>query len=175
MRRIKTRSKGFTLVEILLVVGFIALASIGIYAVYNKVATTQKVSETARGILAIKTGIEALYGNQSNYTGLTNSVVINGRIAPPSMINGGNLVHPFGGTINVFSVGRTLYLHLVNIPDEACSKLLASTFQNWTDIQLGGAMIGTRDGGGNQLDWGYLQEACNESETVELYFIAIKR
>ena len=49
-----TRRKGFTLVEILLVVGFIALAGIGIYTVYTKVQMSNAALQEGKNLDTIR-------------------------------------------------------------------------------------------------------------------------
>lgn len=172
----RKRSKGFTLVEILLVVGFIALASIGIYAVYNKVATTQKASETARGLLLIKNGINELFAGQINYDGVSNQVVINARIAPPSWINGsGELVHPFGGAINIGwgGAGNALQITLSDVPDEACIKVVtsvASHFKSGPGAMAMGRNVSYTIG----FDQTRLINDCTSSPSASMTFTAIK-
>ena len=101
------QSKGFTLVEILLVVGFIALAGVGIYATYNKVQVSNQANVESRNIDTIRAGIKGLYGSKNAYTGLTNTVVNQAKITPESMRDGTNvatIVHQFGGAVNVIPV-----------------------------------------------------------------------
>ena len=80
------QSKGFTLVEILLVVGFIALAGVGIYATYNKVQVSNQANVESRNIDTIRAGIKGLYGSKSAYTGLTNTVINQAKITPRTHI-----------------------------------------------------------------------------------------
>lgn len=51
------KKKGFTLIEILLVVGFIALAVIGVYIVYDKFQTTHNVNQEVRDLNLLKIGM----------------------------------------------------------------------------------------------------------------------
>ena len=69
---------GFTLIEILLVVGFIAVAGIGVYTVYGKVQQGQAANSEARNIDTIRAGVKNLFAGASDTTGLTNTIVNNG-------------------------------------------------------------------------------------------------
>lgn len=133
------KSKGFTLVEILLVVGFIALASIGIYAVYNKVSTTGKANETVRQISTLKSEIDLLFASSLSYAGLNTQVLINGKIASPDMIDGSNLSNKFGGPIRitVYGAGNGYILKYLNIPADACSKI-GSALSSRFSVNVGG-------------------------------------
>ena len=56
------KKSGFTLVEILLVVGFIALAGIGIYTIYSKVQSSNTALMAGKNLDTIRAGIKSLYG-----------------------------------------------------------------------------------------------------------------
>lgn len=128
------KSKGFTLVEILLVVGFIALASIGIYAVYSKVQTSSKANEEGKNLETMRAGIKNLYGGQTNYTGLSATVVAQAKVAPLSMINVGNtLRNSFGGAVTITPVSvnggtnNAFSITYANIPADVCVKLATAS------------------------------------------------
>lgn len=123
------KEKGFTLVEILLVVGFIALASIGIYAVYNKIATNHKANETVTQINTIVSGIRTLYASQQRFLSLSNDVVIKGRIAPLNMISDGTLIDKFGNEVLVYAtsygggLANVITIEMNDVPSDACVKI----------------------------------------------------
>ena len=52
------KKSGFTLVEILLVVGFIALAGIGIYTVYSKVQLSNAALTEGKNLDTIRAGLK---------------------------------------------------------------------------------------------------------------------
>ena len=54
MKLITRKRKGFTLVEILLVVGFIALAGIGIYTVYTKVQMSNAALQEGKNLTLLE-------------------------------------------------------------------------------------------------------------------------
>ena len=130
------------MVEILLVVGFIALASIGIYAVYNKMVTSYQAHQEYTNLQTIVSGVQQLYANQQNYTGLTTQVVRNARIAPQQMHTGGptGLVNSFGGKVEVYSYmapqGPVLTIHTYGIPSDVCIKLVSLAHPSFTDIAI---------------------------------------
>ena len=79
------KKSGFTLVEILLVVGFVALAGIGIYTVYSKVQTSNMALQEGKNLDTLRAGIKNLYAGRQRHTGLNNTVVNDARITPDSM------------------------------------------------------------------------------------------
>ncbi len=127
--KIIRNKKGFTLVEILLVVGFIALASIGIYAVYNKIETSQKAHKTFTQMRLLWAGVENLYGNTTSTWSLNNTVIINAKIAPEDMVDSATntLVNPFSGSVRATSTAGVGFAFIYQgIPGDACVKIGAA-------------------------------------------------
>ena len=71
MKLITRKRKGFTLVEILLVVGFIALAGIGIYTVYTKVQMSNAALQEGKNLDTIRAGTKNLFGGTQTYANIS--------------------------------------------------------------------------------------------------------
>lgn len=156
MRKIINKKKGFTLVEILLVVGFIALAGIGIYAVYNKVQMSNSALNESRNINLIKAGIKNLYGSSQGYTGLTNSVLNDARATPDSMraipyvAADANINNSFGGAVTVLPVtlggaglNNGFQIAYPKVPGAVCSRLVTMMDKNIEQITVAGTVVKT--------------------------------
>jgi type II secretory pathway pseudopilin PulG len=171
---LRKKSKGFTLVEILLVVGFIALASIGIYAVYNKVTTTSKANEENRNLQTLKTGIKQLYGNQGTFTGLTETVIRNSRLAPQQMNTGtaGGLINMFGGSVTIapltFGSFSGFRITSNEIPGDVCVKLVAATSGTFEQITAAGTIV-KPIGANNPPNPATITTACNADKVTMLF------
>lgn len=150
------RKKGFTLVEILLVVGFIALAGIGIYSVYNKVNMSNKSLNESRNINLIKAGIKNIYGSSQGYTGLTNTVLNDARATPDSMraipyiSPDNNITNSFGGAVTVLPVtlggaglNNGFEITYPKVPGEVCSRLVTMMDKNIEQITVAGTIVKT--------------------------------
>ncbi len=111
------RQAGFTLLELLLVVGVGSLLLIGGIATYRLVTEGNKVSEATRLLLQIKQEAQTLYSNQQDYNGLSNAVLQGLGVLPDS----GN--HPFNGAITVVPNGTQFDVTFAAIPGSACVKL----------------------------------------------------
>jgi prepilin-type N-terminal cleavage/methylation domain-containing protein len=150
----KTKNRGFTLIEILLVVGFISLAGIGIYTVYSKVQMSNAALTEGKNLDTIKAGVKSLYGGSQNYAGISNTVLNDARITPDSMrpipyvAGSGSITNSFGGAVTVSSVGlngsnngfRITYLQ---VPGAVCSKLVSGAGTNWDQINVGTTQVKT--------------------------------
>ncbi len=143
------RRKGFSLLELLLVLGIIAALIVAAFIVYPKVRTSQIVDAEAKNIATIRSGILALYASQANITGnVTNSVAINANIFPDNMLvkSGGtvtDVVNSFGGkvtlsTTNWVSFGKIVVnIRYDNVPKDVCVKLVTAVGSTMEMIQVG--------------------------------------
>jgi type II secretory pathway pseudopilin PulG len=170
---LRKKSKGFTLVEILLVVGFIALASIGIYAVYNKVTTTAKANQENRNMQTIRAGIKQLFGNQQNYTGLTETVVRNARISPQDMHTGAaTLTNAFGGAVTIapqaLGAAPGFRITTASIPGDVCVKLASGAGSSFDQVTIGGTVV-KAIGTNTQVNPVTVTTQCN-ADTVTMIF-----
>lgn len=148
------KNKGFTLVEILLVVGFIALAGMGIYNVYAKVNMANVASQESRNINLIKAGIKNLYGASQGYTGLNNTILNDSRSTPDSMrtmpytASDNNITNSFGGIVVVTPVilggaglNNGFRIDYPNVPGEVCAKLVPMMDKNIEQITVNGVIV----------------------------------
>ncbi|PRD76157.1 hypothetical protein C6P74_24005 [Burkholderia multivorans] len=172
----KKAARGFTLIEILLVVGFIALAGIGIYVVYNKVQTGNAANTEARNLDTLRAGVKNLFGGTVNYANLTETVLLQGRVVPDNMRDaaGANIVNSFGGTVTVrpttFGGGaanNAFYILYPNVPLDVCSKFVTVGGNGFNKVEIGGvggtAVKDTSSATGNVLDVAKTATACNSA------------
>lgn len=142
----KKLARGFTLVEILLVVGFIALASIGIYTIYTKVTVTNQANTEGRNLDTIRAGVKNLFGGQSTYTGLTASVAVQARVVPDSMTTSGatTITNSFGGTVTIApanlgaGTNNGFTITYPAVPGAVCSKLATTGGAGFDAVSIGG-------------------------------------
>ena len=98
---LKNKEKGFTLVELLLIIGLIALASIGIYQKYKKVMTQTNTKLEVQDLYALTNKIGNAYQNSNNLTSLNNTTAIAGGLVPTELISSPNIINRFGGTLTL--------------------------------------------------------------------------
>lgn len=123
------KNKGFSLIEILLVIGFIAVAIAAVFVVYPKVKASSNASTEITNIATITSGLQGTFASSNNYNGLTTATAIQSQVVPSSMIQGTNVFSSFGTnyTISTATVGGVADHSMrfsVSIPKEACPKFL---------------------------------------------------
>ena len=121
MKKTILKQAGFTLIEILLVVGFIALAGIGIYYIYNKVKTENMIDEEARSEKRIFSDIQPFIANSSTGFSIDTAFLSDSHIISKSQVDSKNpelFTNRLGSNTMVSSVFR-----------EGDSRLIAIQFQ----------------------------------------------
>lgn len=180
----KKAARGFTLIEILLVVGFIALAGIGIYVVYNKVQTGNAANTEARNLDTLRAGVKNLYGGTVNYGTVTETVLLQGRVVPDSMRDaaGTAIINSFGGTVTVrpttFGGGAANNAFIItypNVPLDVCSKFTTIGGNGFNQVVVNGTTVkDTSAATGNAIDVAKTTQSCNAGTgSVTLTFTSL--
>jgi type II secretory pathway pseudopilin PulG len=175
----KKQNKGFTLVEILLVVGFIALAGIGIYTIYSKVQVSNQANTESRNLDTLRAGVKSLYGGTANFSTVSNAVVNNARVTPDSMrtaMTAGdtNIVNTFGGAVAVAPAnlgGLTangFSITYPSVPGAVCSKLVSSAGVQFNQVTVAGTIVKTF-GVNTPMDVANMATSCN-ADNVTIIF-----
>ena len=180
----KKQNKGFTLVEILLVVGFIALAGIGIYTIYAKVQVSNQANTESRNLDTLRAGIKSLYGGSPNFGSITNAVVNNARLTPDSMrtaLTAGNadITNTFGGAVVVAPVtlgtgtgaNNGFSITYPAVPGAVCSKLVSSAGVQFNQVAVGSTTVKTF-GSNVPMDLVAMSTSCSV-DTVSITFSSL--
>lgn len=133
----KNKEKGFTLVELLLIIGLIALASIGIYQKYKKVMTQTNTKLEVQDLYAMTNKIQNAYQMTTSLATLNNTTAIANGLVPQELINSPNIISRYGGTITL--TPQTVNslpgfeIKINNIRPEDCSAIGTSDFADKVD------------------------------------------
>tara|TARA_B100000745_G_C20130451_1_gene387348 strand:- start:750 stop:1295 length:546 start_codon:yes stop_codon:yes gene_type:complete len=170
----RNTERGFSLLELLLVIGVGALLLLAGLATYRIVTQGNNITEAQRLLNAAKIGIQTLYQNQATYgtnaTPITD-VVVNGGVFPSRYIVGGNPVDPWRNDIVVTAVNPANFtIALQNVPEAACVALgtafTPESDADFVEVDINGT---TLDGtAGNEVDVANTQGACQDDATNSL-------
>jgi hypothetical protein len=135
---IKSRKvRGLSLIEALLFLGIAAVVAIGVFSYYNTASNTTKMNSAQTQIQALVGGVKTLYSSQTNFTSLTEPLIIQAGKAPDNAVDGNSLINPWGGNINVAGSARFFELTYQGIPRDACTGILAAgMLDNGSLIQM---------------------------------------
>lgn len=152
MNKMKNKLKiknGFSLIEMLLVLGVLAVLLIAAFVVYPKVRANVIAEKEVKNIAMIQAGISNLYKGQSSFQSLNNTLLVNAKIVPESMIsrttNPPGIVNESGGTVTVAGVPEYNYsqywITYTQVPSEVCQKLAEGLVASSEALNVGGIQV----------------------------------
>lgn len=183
MKSIQRNQGGFSLVEILLVLGIIAILAIAAFIIFPQVQASNRANTEQTNITTLAAGIKNLYGATRNYNGVSATVVNQARIAPASM-NGGDpaataLSSSWSADVAIapsaavagppaIPAGRAFTITYSAMPSEVCTKLVPGLLQNFEAIQVGSTNLTKTTAPGAVVT------ACNAGAgTVDVVFTSL--
>ena len=152
----KNKQRGFSLVEILLVLGIIALLAIAAFIIFPQVQAANRANTEQANITTMAAGIKNLYGATRNYGGTTPispTILIQAKIAPSSMYGNATgataLTSSWSQPVLVAPVGTTQFSITYNaVPTEVCTRLVPGLLANFQTVTVGGATVTANNPGG---------------------------
>lgn len=166
----KKSKKGFSLLELLLVLGIIAALVVAAFIVYPKVQASQRAQAESNNIATIQAGVKALFTSASSFTGLTNSVAVQAKIFPDNMLSGTGTdakpINVFKGNVTLAAeatgpsaaAGSSFTITYSNVPAAECTKIITAAAGNFYTAGVGTA--GNVKAAGGVLDVAETAKQC---------------
>ena len=147
----RNKTRGLTLLELLLVLGILAVFVVVAFGIYPQVRDSSRANSEVTNLTAIKANINSLYTSRGgNYTGLTNAVAIDGRVYPASMVDDTSSTSSWGADVSViantavtntprgnFAANRSFTVTYNDVPEGICLPLITGASANFQDVQVG--------------------------------------
>ena len=185
-------STGFSLIELLLVLGVIAILLVSAFVIYPQVSHANKVKTETANLAAIQASMRSLFASSgSNYALLppevSTATLNNARVFPASMNGGdyttGAIRHSWDGLVSLHAtnfshagipVGRGFSINYMDMPSQACVDMVSRSFKTFKIIMV------YANGSSNSADMFYpeatdlstLTQACNQSNAVRIQFLS---
>ena len=184
----KKNKKGFSLIEMLLVLGVLSVLLIAAFVIYPKVRNSMQVDSEIKNIALIRVGLSNYFESRgADYSSLGlatektgNIFAVQAKIAPPSMIIGepseGNLKNTWGQELSIFATtvnhsgyaaGKAFAIRSNNVPSASCVQLVTDASAFFPTIQVARTNVVNK----NILNLNNALNQCNSAETVEVTFI----
>lgn len=137
----KRKQGGFTIVELLITLGIIGVAVIGIVSMSSNGSQTSKVQAEVKNLQALNSAIRSGFGQNGNaYTGLTETLVKNSGGFPTQMVSGGTPINTWGGAVKVLpstlTAGVGFDIEYSAVPQGACVNLVNQVLTNYQKIKI---------------------------------------
>ena len=120
---------GFSLVELAIAMGLIAVFIGGIMAWRGQISSSNKLNELSQSVTYMVSGIQRLYNGSYGSADMTAAVANAGVIKAPLVASGGTIVDEQGGTMTVGGAANTFTVQFSTATAERC-KDVASLFIN---------------------------------------------
>lgn len=126
----RTNEKGHTMLEIILILGFLGAMSVSIASLVTSMYDKYRLSRIGQQVEELKKVINNRYVADGNYKKLSVSSLISERVAPKDMIQGEDaLHHVFRGEVRLAGGEETFDIRFMSLPYKACLELAIMT---WT-------------------------------------------
>ncbi|WP_323109723.1 type 4 pilus major pilin [Pectobacterium carotovorum] len=141
--------KGFSLLELLLVLGIVAALVVAAFIVYPKVQASQRSQAESNNIATIQAGVKALYTSASSFTGLSSTVAVQAKIFPDNMLSGSESavkpINAFKGDVTLAAAatgpsgvaGSSFTITYANVPAAECTKIVTAAAGNFYEVGVG--------------------------------------
>lgn len=170
-KRVPPALSGFSLIELLLVLGAISILLVAAFFVYPQVRDSSVSGRTVTNTVAVAANVNALYGS-SSYGSLNNSTAINAKLVPASMVTeqgSSSLASEWGGAVSLSAAGtknRGWRIVYEDVPDSICNQLTGGLSSHFTAVAINNQII--KDSGTPIADPGAIALACDEDSVLAL-------
>ena len=179
MKNLRTQNKkGFSLIELLLVLGIIAALAITAFMIYPKVSSSNNAQTEASNINTIKASVSSLYSSSPDYNGLTTEVGIKSKIFPDTMVNtaGTAALNTFKGPVTLATSAESpsgvadsaFTISYEDVPSAECVKIVSAVASNFYKVTVGGTAVKETTAGSagtSSVDVAKLTAACATGDT----------
>ena len=174
MKSFKRKSAGFSLIELLLVIGFIAAALVLAFVTYPKVQATNRANTESQHITVLSAGIKNLYSTAKSFHNLSNKVLIDSKIVPDDLtVTGTDINNIWAGKIIVAEDTTPLRYTITydTVPSSECNKLSTSVATNFLALSVNGQSIFNRtaSGGSADIDPSVVSKECNNATNTLVF------
>ena len=152
MKKIPSFRRGFSLIELLLVLGVIAVLLVAAFVIYPQVQSSNRANAESLNFSAMSAKISSLYAtspSNGRFRTLTNAVAMNARIFPDGMREGvtnpANVKSVWGGTVTVAGVPEYDYAQYwvtyEDVPSSDCIKFATGIVNGVEALNVGGLQV----------------------------------
>lgn len=127
--KIITNNKGYSLIELIMVVGLIAFLMTSIYIFYQRISNKYEANMISQQLMILNDNINKSFATTLSPSELTNQFMIASKMVPDALIIDNNKIsNGYGGALNLGIDGNNYTITLQNVPNNVCSYITATDF-----------------------------------------------
>jgi prepilin-type N-terminal cleavage/methylation domain-containing protein len=173
------KAKGFTLLELLLVVAIVAIALAVLFFLFGKVQSKSTAQTEAQNLVTMAADVKGLFSPQGNFTNINDQVLVQNNVPPTGMVSGTNIVNGWGGAVTVAAAGTgdsEATFQYDGVPTgDSCSGFVQGAQSAFSTITVNGQTVKDVTTGA-QFSAATLGAACNGANggTVSVVYTLMK-
>lgn len=137
----KRAQQGYSLPEILLVIGIIGSITIGAFIIFPIVQASQHVNKATNDAIMVSASAKQFFGDRS-YSGLTTATAISAGI-----LEDADTRTPWGNLdVTADSDGASFHVDFTGVPIDACQRLVVNMEPNAFAMRIGSTFVKDPEG-----------------------------
>ena len=169
-------ASGFTMIELLISVTVIAVASTVVFGAYRQVTAGQNANIEAEASLAMLADLRGHFQPQGTTDNVSPQVVVNASLAPSNMIQGDDIISSWGTVYNIqefsspnSSSNDSFHFTIPNVESDSCARFVSRAEGAFYRVDVGGTTVKDRSAGNNNVDAAELATQCADGADIDLY------
>lgn len=131
------RKLGYSLTEIMLVIGVVAIATLSVIWMYRTVSLNAQVDRMTVALTELIDDVEKGWGNMQSYNGLTASIAESRRLVPATLRGDDPIDGPWGPVELGFAGPLRDHIRIgLDVPGGACFKLIKALAPEMSRIEV---------------------------------------
>ncbi|AMJ56865.1 hypothetical protein AXG53_09600 [Stenotrophomonas sp. KCTC 12332] len=159
------RSRGFALVELSLVVGLAAIASVGAWMAFGPTSVGTRIQQEAANLTQLADAIAADFAvAEGRYQSVNAASAVERKLAPSAWVDGQGLHSRTLGNIELstLNAGQGFRITATAVQAKLCLGLVQSSVRAFSEVHVNGVLVYSR----RSLNHGALAESCAEGGEV---------
>lgn len=143
----RSPAPGFSLIEVMLVLGGLSLLSAGGFIVYQGAANNANVKTEQDNVQKLANNADRIYGALGSYQNVTTARAVADKIPPTSMVSGSGLLSRWSEPVVVAPVAigtranAGLKITYQAVPARACLKFARAASEGMFDVEVDGVSV----------------------------------
>lgn len=121
-----------------------AIIMIGGIAAGTGMLSSSRASTTTSEVAQIVANVDGAYAQQATFAGLSNTVAIAGKLVPSNMVQGANILNPYGGAVTLgpdATVANGFDVTNAGLGNSACASVAEQ--ESAYEIEINGTVVAT--------------------------------